>query len=419
MKVKSISMIKQLLSQLNFKNIFYNLSLLLAFMTPLSWKISRLIIILLIVTKIVQFDFSKLFQTIRQSKFLIVLLLFLTYQFLTLLWTETPYQESHIFIRSYLLWFIVPVLVSVLDISMVKKLITSFLFGMAVSEMIAYGMYFGFWTIHGHGSDYPSPFMHHTSYSIFMAFTAIILLNRLYASYYTLKEKIIMGIFFTTVTGNLFISQGRIGQLAFAVAILATTLLHFKLRIKTFVSSLVIIAAIFFTAYQVSPMFQQRLQMATQNVNQIKEGDLNSSWGIRVAYLILGEDIIKDNLLFGVGLEDTKKEGMQYLKNNPYHFPQDVINFMHCSYHFHNQFLMTTLQGGLVGLFLLLALFYYLFTLPIKDPELKRLSILFGVIFLVSSISDPFLMYEQTRALFLLFSSLFVAASLQKKEETL
>jgi len=410
-------MIKQLFSQINFKNIFYSLSLLLAFMTPLSWKISRFIIISLIFSKIIQFDFAKVFKSIKQSKFLIVLLLFVTYQFLTLLWTETNYQESHIFIRSYLLWFVVPILVSVLDIKMVKKLITSFLFGMAISEIIAYGMYFNLWTIHGHGSDYPSPFMHHTSYSIFMAFTAIILLNRLYASYYTLKEKMVMGLFFTTVTGNLFISQGRIGQLSFAVAILATTLLHFKLRMKTFVTSIVIIVAIFSTAYQVSPMFQQRLHMATQDVNKIKEGDLNSSWGIRVAYLILGGDIIKDNLVFGVGLEDTKKESLQYLKNNPYNFPKDVIDFMHRSYHFHNQFLMTTLQGGLISLFLLLALFYYLFTLPVKDPELKRLSILFGVIFLVASISDPFLMYEQTRALFLLFSSLFVAASIQKKKE--
>lgn len=410
-------MIKQLFSQINFKNLFYYLSLLLAFMAPLSWKISRFIIITLIISKIIQVDFAKLFQDIKQSKFLIVLLIFISYQFLTLLWTETSYHESHIFIRSYLLWFVIPILVNILDITMVKKLITSFLFGMAVSEIIAYGMYFNLWTIHGHGSDYPSPFMHHTSYSIFMAFTATILLNRLYASSYTLKEKMVMGLFFTTVTGNLFISQGRIGQLAFAIAILVTTLLHFKLRIKTLITSIVIITAIFSTAYQVSPMFQQRLNMATQDVKKIKKGDLNSSWGIRIAYLILGGNIIKDNLVFGVGLEDTKKEALQYLKNNPYNFPKDVIDFMHCSYHFHNQFLMTTLQGGLISLFLLLTLFYYLFTLPIKDLELKRLNILFGTVFLVASISDPFLMYEQTRALFLLFSSLFVVASIQKKKE--
>jgi O-antigen ligase len=278
-------------------------------------------------------------------------------------------------------------------------------------------MYFGLWTVNGHGSDYPCPFMHHTSYSIFMSFTAIILLNRLYSSLYTLKEKIIMGIFFLTVSGNLFISQGRIGQLTFAVAILVATILHFKLRFKTVIASLFIIFTIFFTAYQASPMFKQRLQMATHDINNIKEGNLNSSWGIRVAYLILGSHIVKDNLIFGVGLEDTKSEGLKYIQNNPYGFPKEVIDFMHCSYHFHNQYLMTTLQGGIISLLLLLMVFYYLFTLPIQDPELKRLSILFTVIFLIGSISDPFLMYEQTRVLFLLFTALFITSSLQREED--
>jgi len=226
-----------------------------------------------------------------------------------------------------------------------------------------------------------------------------------------------MGIFFLTVSGNLFISQGRIGQLTFAVAILVATILHFKLRFKTIIASLFIISTIFFTAYQASPMFKHRLQMATHDINKITKGNLNSSWGIRVAYLILGSHIIKDNLIFGVGLEDTKREGLKYIQNNPYDFPKDVIDFMHCSYHFHNQYLMTTLQGGIVSLVLLLILFYYLFTLPIQDTELKRLSILFTVIFLIGSISDPFLMYEQTRVLFLLFMALFVTASLQKKGE--
>jgi len=410
-------MTTQLLSKINFKNIFNILSLILALVAPLSWKLSRLIMILIIVTKIIQFDFFKLFNTIKQSKLLIVLLIFTTYQFITLFWTETSYQESHNFIRSYLLWFFVPIFVTVLNSDSIKKLITYFLYGMAISEVIAYGMYFGLWTVNGHGSDYPCPFMHHTSYSIFMSFTAIILLNRLYSPLYTVKEKIMMGIFFLTVSGNLFISQGRIGQLAFAVAILVATILHFKLRFKTIIVSLFIISTIFFTAYQASPMFKHRLQMATHDINKITKGNLNSSWGIRVAYLILGSHIIKDNLIFGVGLEDTKREGLKYIQNNSYDFPKDVIDFMHCSYHFHNQYLMTTLQGGIVSLVLLLILFYYLFTLPIQDIELKRLSILFTVIFLMGSISDPFLMYEQTRVLFLLFMALFVTASLQKKGE--
>jgi len=399
----------------NFEKIFYGLSMLLAFVAPVSWKAYRLLLILIITTKIIQFDYKNFLSKIRSSKFLIALLSFLFYQFITFLWTETSYHDSHEFIRGYFLWFAIPILALSIKILHIRNIITAYLLAMAISEVIAYGMYFGFWTINGHGSDYPSPFMHHTSYSIFMAFTAIILLNRIYSHLYTNKEKIIMAIFFVTVTGNLFISQGRIGQLALALAIFIAGILHFKLKLKTLLISIFTISAIFFTAYHISPMFQKRVYMASNDIKKIKEGNLDSSWGIRIAYLMMGSDIIREQPIFGVGIEDTKAVALEYIKENPRHFPDGVINFMKRSHHFHNQYLMTTLQGGIVGLILFIIMFYYLLTLPIADQELKRLSILFTSIFLVAFISDPFMMYDETRALFILFVVLFVAASIPDK----
>lgn len=408
-------MLKQLSKHIHFQNIYYILASLLAFFAPLSWKIARLILFLIIFTKVLQFDFKTLFSRIKQSKALMALLLFLLYQFITLLWTQTPYHDSHVFIRSYLVWFAIPILALSLKQEQIKPIITVFLLGMGISEIVAYGMYFDFWIINGHGSEDPTPFMHHTSYSIFMAFTAILLLNRLFSNTYRIKEKIIMGLFFITVSGNLFICQGRIGQLAFAISIIIATILHFKFTFKTVMASLLIISTLFFTAYKTSPMFQQRIQMANQDIQKLKEGNLYTSWGIRIAYIILGTDIIQDNLIFGVGLEDTKASKTRYLKDNTYHFSEEVVNYLNYTYHFHNQYLMTALQGGMVGLFLLLLMFYYFFKLPIQDKETKHLSILFSVIFLVGFISDPCMMYEKTRTLFILFISLFILASLHKQ----
>ncbi len=401
--------------KINFEKIFYGLSILLAFVAPVSWKAYRLLLILVITTKIIQFDYKSFLSQIRNSKFLIVLLSFLFYQFITFLWTETAYHDSHEFIRGYFLWFAIPILALSIKILQIRHIITSYLFAMAISVFIAYGMYFGFWTINGHGADYPSPFMNYISYSIFMAFTAIILLNRIYSHLYTNKEKLIMAIFFVTVTGNLFISQGRLGQLAFAFAILIANILHFKLRLKTFLISIFAIGSIFFAAYHISPMFQKRVHMTSNDIKKIKDGNLNSSWGIRIAYIMMGADIIKEHPIFGVGIEDTKAVALEYIKENPRHFPDGVINFMKRSHHFHNQYLMTTLQGGIIGLILFIIMFYYLLTLPIADQELKRLSILFISIFLVAFISDPFMMYDETRALFILFVSLFSAASIPDK----
>jgi len=411
-------MLKQI-HKMQFNQVYYILTLLLAFVAPLSWKTSRLLIILIIFTSLIQFDFKHYFYQIKHSKFLMALLVFLFYQFLTLLWTEASYEDSYGYIRTYLLWFAIPILALKLKKSQITNIITAFLFGMVISEIICYGMYFNFWTVNGHGSDYVSPFMHHTSYSIFMAFTAIILLNRLYSSSYSVKEKIIMGIFFMTVSGNLFISQGRIGQLSFAIAIIIVGILHFKLNFKTIFGSIIVIGVIFFTAYQVSPMFQKRVQMASNDIKKIQEGDLESSWGIRIAFVILGSEIIKDNPFFGVGLEDTQHVKLIYLESDPSMFTQNVRNYMKISYHFHNQYIMTTLQGGMIGLILFFIMFYYLLRLPIEDKELKRLSILFVVVFFVSFISDPLMMYEQTRTLFILFVSIFVTMSIPQVEKGL
>ena len=339
------------------------------------------------------------------------MLIFVLYQLLSMLWTQTSYDESHAYFKVYLLWFAIPILALSLKKTHLKNIITIFLYAMVINEILAYGMYFEFWPINGRGADYPSPFMHHTGYSIFMAFTAVILLNRLYSDLYNIKEKIIMGLFFITVSGNLFISQGRIGQLAFAIAIFVAGILHFKLRIKTLLFSILIVSSIFTVAYQTSPMFEQRVQKGINDVNKIKEGNLHSSWGIRLAYIIVGTEIIKDHPLFGVGLEDTKTEAKKYFETTQLNLPQYIKENMQ-KMHFHNQYLMVTLQSGFIGLFLFLTMFFYLLKLPIEDVELKRLSILFTTILLVGFISDPFIMSGDVKSLFLLFTSIFVAASI-------
>jgi len=154
---------KNPLTRIQFEKVYYILSLLLAFAAPLSWKAFRLILIVVILTKIVQFDYKAFFSQLRHSKFLIALLAFLLYQLASFLWTETPYHDSHEFIRGLFLWFAIPVLALSLKMHHIRHIITAFLFAMAISELAAYGMYFGFWTINGHGADYPSPFMYHTT----------------------------------------------------------------------------------------------------------------------------------------------------------------------------------------------------------------------------------------------------------------
>ncbi|WP_345975123.1 O-antigen ligase family protein [Sulfurimonas sp. HSL3-7] len=360
----------------------------------------------------IEADYKKLFNGIRQSKFLTFLTLFVSFQLISIFWTETSYAVSHSYFNNYLLWFAIPILSVSLKRKDLSKIVTVFLSAMFISEITAYGMYFELWRVRGYGPEYPSPFIHHGAYSIFMAFTALLLLNRIYSSLYSNREKIVMGIFFLTISGNLFISLGRIGQLAYALAILSAGIIHFKLRFKTILLSFLLVAALFTAAYQMSPMFQHRIEIAKNDINKIMDGNFSSSWGMRAAYIILGAEIIKDHPMIGVGIGDVRAVAHHYIDTDRVSFSNYVEKFLP-KHQFHNQYLMVMVQSGLIGILLFLAMFYALFRLPIVNQETKQTSILFGIIFMVAFISNPFLLVNETRTLFILFTSVFAASSLQ------
>ncbi len=405
---------KEFYNSVNFNLTYLTLTLLLAFSTPLSWKFSKVLIITIFIVWLLEGDYKRYFDRLRKSTFMLILFAFILFQYSTLLWTQ-DLSLAVTSLRYYTFWLIVPILAVALKKEQIPTVITTFLAGMFVSETVAYGMFFEFWTYNGHGADYPSPFMHHIAYSIFMAFTAIILLNRIYSSHYSLKEKLFMGLFFITVSGNLFISQGRTGQLAFAIAILVTGFLHFRLRIKTLLLSFTLISVLFFTAYSISPMFEKRVSMAGKNIEQVFKGNLDSSWGARVAWIILGSEIIKDNPLLGIGMGDYEDVAQDYIDNDRVEFPAKLASQL-TKHHFHNQYVMIVVQSGLIGLFLFLLLYYYYLRLPIQERENKHLSILFITIYLIGFTAEPLLLVKMSGILFILFTTVFSVLSMPDED---
>ena len=77
---------------------------------------------------------------------------------------------------------------------------------------------------------------------------------------------------------------------------------------------MILIPGIFFTAYQVSPLFKERVILVLdeivnydKNSVSIKQS-VSSSTGVRILFSINSWEIIKKNLLFGVGTGDFPKE---------------------------------------------------------------------------------------------------------------
>lgn len=401
-----ISNIKQ---TIDFDKLYFYITIIFAFTLPLSRAIISFSIIALPLIWIFEGQFKSKLKLIWEHKILQAILLFLGFNLISLLWTQ-DYNNAENTLRLYGYWISIFVLSTSIKKDDIQKIITFFLYGMLLSELIAYGVFFELWNFKHASINNPSPFMFWIDYSVFTAFTSILLLSRLFSNKYLKKEKILMFLFFLSTTGNLFLGLGRTGQVALIVAIIVMILLYLKISLKSIFITLILIISIYGTGYIISDTFKTRIQSGINDIQKMQNHAYDTSLGIRVVYWMISYDILKENLFLGVGIGDYKQTMKVFLEKNNYHISEATKEFI-SNFHAHNQFLMIMIQTGFIGLLLMLNIFYQLYKLDIDNLEVKKLSLLFLTIFFVSSMAEPLWLKQFTLALFVLFLGLFISAS--------
>lgn len=389
--------------------IIYFSSLLFAFTLPLSRAAVSFFIVWFVVLFLIRNDWRGAWEQIRTNRVFHAMGAFIALLAFSILWSEDKADALNQ-IRLYSYWIIVPVLAVTLRREWLPNIITAFLGGMFVSEILAYGIYFEWWTFNDRTPDYPSPFMSHIHYSVFLAVTAIILLSRLLSERYTWRSKLPMMVFFLTSTGNLMLSTGRTGQLAFVVAMAVAVVIHYRLTIKSFVLFTVLSTTLFIGAYTTIDLFQKRVDKAVVDIQKFQEGNFDSSWGLRAAFWIVTYDIVREHPLMGAGIGDYKPAAAEVLAKYDHGFSRSTIEWCSTS-HFHNQYLMILAQVGLAGFALMLWLLTELFRLRIDDPELREFSVLGLTVFAVACIAEPLWILQFPIILFVLIAGVSLAAS--------
>jgi len=383
---------------------------------PISRAAISLFAILFPLIWILEGNFKHKFQTIKNSKVLLSFMAFIGFTFLSILWSSDS-KDALSSARLLTYMFTIFVLSTSLKEEWGEKIINFFLYGMFISEIFAYLIFFDIYAIKGQTPDYPSPFMMHIDYSIYLAFVSILLLHRMFSPHFSSKEKVIMFIFFLTVTINLFISIGRTGQVAFLVALFLSILLHFRFSFKAFLIFSLLTTGIFFGAYKNIDMFEQRVNAAVSDITLLQtQDDYHTSLGLRAAYWILSYDMFLNDPVLGKGTGSDRQAVKELLKAKEYGFSQATKQELGDS-HLHNQYLMVIVQLGLFGLVIFSILFFYLFRLKISDRQMKETSLLFFTIFIIGFLAEPLWVKQFTLALFVLFSSIFINASLNNEEK--
>ncbi|MCI0501678.1 MAG: O-antigen ligase family protein [Epsilonproteobacteria bacterium] len=405
-----IRAIKNLFLEITANKMINYLLILFAFTFPLSPKKSTVVLVVLIFVWIVEGQWKYKLNILYESRPFRYYFGFIIFIGVSLLWSETlyggfvkhyPSNAVVAYVRMYLFGFmLVPIMLTSMRMQYGQWIISAFLTAMFISEITSWAVYMEWIQINGVHADDPSPFMHHSLYSVFLAVTIFVLMRELFKIHNTFTRVLIVFFILSALT-NLFLNGGRLGQLAFFVALAVYIFLKFRVTFRTIILSIASIGIIFLLAYKISPIFHMRANNAIESLEQASEGQFATSWGSRIYALIVAKDVVLEHPLLGAGVGAAKKEFIEKAQK----YPQGGL--VNGFWHMHNQYMQILLDTGIVGLFLFFLFLYVFLKIPLKNDE-RILLYVFIAIYLVGFIGEPLFWNQQPFLLFNFFVGLFL-----------
>jgi len=405
-----------------------------AFVFPVSIAAANILLALMLVIWLLDNNLQNKITQLKHEKIFLLLIGIVVLMLLSALFSDSyanSFLAKHnknlfrIILSHYLL---APLLLMIFITSIEKKylqiIISSFLASIFFSEIISYSIFFEIIDVNYFQSLHlmyqlasplnPTPFMHHTAYSVFLSVAILLLIHKI-IHYPNKYMKLFLIFFLISATANLFLNGGRTGQIAFILSILTYVLFRFKTNFKSIILTLVMLITIIFTAYNTSPVFHKRVNIAITDIQKIFTGNYNTSWGVRAASNMVAIDYLLSSpsrFIFGAGAGDAKKEYQDFGKEN---FPEHIAKPTTILSHLHNQYLQLWFDGTLFALLLFLTFFYYLFKLPVSN-NYKPLLYALLVVIMFSLFSDNLVFRHKSFFLFLLIASYFIVLARERKE---
>jgi len=395
---------------LKLEDILNKLILLYAFFIPLSLDVMRTLAITIIILGFIYIKKSniKFKKYIKLELLIIVFASLIGILLISLLWTDIDNLKFGFkYITRF--WYVLPMFIIFITLKKdyIPKVISFFLFGMMVSELLSYSVFFNLIHIKNVSPQDPSVFMHHTLYSVFLAFTVGILVDRILSSD-TLKHKLIYIFFSLTITANLFINAGRTGQVIFIFVLISVLLSKSHFNYKAILATLFISTTVFYTAFLYSPNFQHRMQ---QTIQSIKHISYNTPIGSRIGLDIIAKDIFIKNPILGVGAGDYLSKKAEVIDTK---YKSEDMHYVKSLVHYHNQFAEFAVIAGIFGLLAYIMIWIAIMKIDIKDNHIKTIKYILITSFVLASLTDAMFHLNRPLSLFALFIGLILA---QKKYE--
>lgn len=360
------------------------LILLYAFTLSFPSEIKRVVAIMMIILWLT--DKTKYEFKLPKTNIFLFFGIFMGYTLLSYFWSDVSLKEAFDYIRRY--WYYLPIFIifKYLKREFFEYAISFFLFGMFISEILSYGNFFKFWEVGLGYTSNPTVFIHHTTYSVFLAITSIFLLTKIFNEK-SKNKKIVYCIFFISITINLLINSGRTGYFSFFITIIIILSFYiFKMRIKYIILTVVATITIISLAYTQSPNFKTRINLIKNDINGvIINNDYSSAIGARIGLWIIAKDLIISNPLLGTGVSSSLKGKNNIINNDS---DKDNFDYIQTLHSFHNIYLEILIQYGIIGLIIFLLIILEILKIHLKNMEINILKITTILIYFLGSFTD-------------------------------
>lgn len=326
-----------------------------------------------------------------------------------LAWTDDIAHGLELIDHALPLVILAPALLTLIRHDNYEHVITAYLLGVLLCVVLAHynllRMHWfvdwpeGIWVNRSPGDT--APFVDRVTYAPMLAWAALLSLRRTWSA--TGAWRVAYGAMTLAIVNNLLFSGGRTGVLAFLV--LLGFFIVWQLRMQLLraiilsVSAICIIAAL---SYGLIPHFKERVDLA---IAEVTDYENHLDGGVSERILMAGHawHLFQQAPVFGLGTGDYK---------NAYEARHKLLTPQWRIYsHPHNQFLYTATITGIVGLVVLLLVYYpvSLLCMPFNDGR-DDLRIALCAWMTVVSLFGSYLWRSQTAMFFVLFSCLAWAA---------
>lgn len=229
----------------------------------------------------------------------------------------------------------------------------------------------------------------------------------------SIKIKLLLAISSFSTLIALYLSQSRGAWLALVIIVSAFLVINLIKNPKKYITLAVALFMLMTALFTQSDIIKKKVQAGVSDLSRAKQGQYNSSWGLRLVAWESAWIGIKEHPFVGVGKNNFHANKAEQVAKN-----QVSSLALHPALaHSHNQYFQSTLIRGPLGLLTLLLVLSIPLLIKPEDTRIKYLGISIAASYAIFGLSDvPF---EHLNTMYLYALSMVVIYALLSVERTI